>query len=62
MLINDYTMKTIKYSLSLGLLLSLASCADDQIVDFKTEKPESIAQYEYLFGWFGGFFAIFRIA
>ena len=48
MLINDYTMKTIKYSLSLGLLLSLASCADDQIVDFKTEKPESIAQYEYL--------------
>ena len=41
-------MKTIKYSLSLGLLLSLASCADDQIVDFKTEKPESIAQYEYL--------------
>ena len=45
MLINDYTMKTIKYSLSLGLLLSLASCADDQIVDFKTEKPESIAQY-----------------
>ena len=28
MLINDYTMKTIKYSLSLGLLLSLASCAD----------------------------------
>ena len=48
MLINDYTMKTIKYSLSLGLLLSLASCADDQFVDFKTEKPESIAQYEYL--------------
>lgn len=48
MLINDYTMKTIKYSLSLGLLLLLASCADDQIVDFKTEKPESIAQYEYL--------------
>ena len=41
-------MKTIKYSLSLGLLLSLASCADDQFVDFKTEKPESIAQYEYL--------------
>ena len=44
MLINDYTMKTIKYSLSLGLLLLLASCADDQIVDFKTEKPESMAQ------------------
>lgn len=41
-------MKTIKYSLSLGLLLSLASCADDQIVDFKTAKPESMAQYEYL--------------
>lgn len=41
-------MKTIKYSLSLGLLLLLASCADDQIVDFKTEKPESMAQYEYL--------------
>ena len=25
-----------------------ASCADDKFVDFKTEKPESIAQYEYL--------------
>lgn len=48
MLINDYTMKTIKYSLSLGLLLLLASCADETFVDFKTEKPESIAQYEYL--------------
>lgn len=48
MLINDYTMKTIKYSLSLGLLLSLASCADDKFAEFKTEKPENIAQYEYL--------------
>ncbi len=41
-------MKTIKYSLFLGLLLSLAACADDKFVDFKTDKPESIAQYEYL--------------
>ena len=32
----------------MGLLLLLASCADDQIIDFKNEKPESIAQYEYL--------------
>lgn len=32
----------------LALLFISASCADDKFVDFKTEKPESIAQYEYL--------------
>lgn len=32
----------------LALLFVSASCADDKFVDFKTEKPESIAQYEYL--------------
>ena len=32
----------------LALLFITASCADDKFVDFKTEKPESIAQYEYL--------------
>lgn len=30
------------------MLFISASCADDKFVDFKTEKPESIAQYEYL--------------
>lgn len=32
----------------LALLFISASCADDKFVDFKTEKPESIAQYKYL--------------
>lgn len=32
----------------LALLFISASCADDKFVDFKTEKPESIVQYEYL--------------
>ena len=32
----------------LALLFISASCADDKFVDFKTQKPESIAQYEYL--------------
>lgn len=32
----------------MALLFISASCADDKFVDFKTEKPESIAQYEYL--------------
>lgn len=32
----------------LALLFISASCADDKFVDFKTEKPDSIAQYEYL--------------
>ena len=32
----------------LALLFISASYADDKFVDFKTEKPESIAQYEYL--------------
>ena len=32
----------------LALLFISASCADDKFVDFKTENPESIAQYEYL--------------
>lgn len=32
----------------LALLFISASCADDKFVDFKTEKPESIAQYECL--------------
>ena len=32
----------------LALLFISATCADDKFVDFKTEKPESIAQYEYL--------------
>lgn len=32
----------------LALLFISASCAGDKFVDFKTEKPESIAQYEYL--------------
>ena len=32
----------------LALLFISVSCADDKFVDFKTEKPESIAQYEYL--------------
>lgn len=32
----------------LALLFISASCADDKFVDFKTEKTESIAQYEYL--------------
>lgn len=32
----------------LALLFISASSADDKFVDFKTEKPESIAQYEYL--------------
>lgn len=32
----------------LALLFISASCADDKFVDFKTEKPESMAQYEYL--------------
>lgn len=32
----------------LALLFISASCADDKFVDFKTEKPESIDQYEYL--------------
>lgn len=32
----------------LALLFISAHCADDKFVDFKTEKPESIAQYEYL--------------
>lgn len=38
---------SIKY-IGLVLLFVLASCADDKFVEFKTDKPESIAQYEYL--------------
>lgn len=33
---------------SLAILSLFAACADDEIVDFRTEKPVSIAQYEYL--------------
>lgn len=32
----------------MGLLLSLASCADDNFADYQVAKPERIAQYEYL--------------
>ena len=39
---------SIKKYFGLALLFISASCADDKFVDFKTEKPESIAQYEYL--------------
>lgn len=39
---------TISKYLGLALLFVSASCADEEFVDFKTEKPESIAQYEYL--------------
>lgn len=27
---------------------TLVSCADDKFAEYMTEKPESIAQYEYL--------------
>lgn len=43
----DYENSINKY-FGLALLFISASCADDKFVDFKTEKPESIAQYEYL--------------
>lgn len=39
---------SINKHFGLALLFISASCADDKFVDFKTEKPESIAQYEYL--------------
>ncbi|NDV57112.1 endo-1,4-beta-xylanase [Bacteroides sp. 519] len=29
-------------------IFALAACADDNFVEYKTDKPESIAQYEYL--------------
>lgn len=39
---------SISKYIGLVLLFVLASCADDKFVEFKTDKPESIAQYEYL--------------
>lgn len=39
---------SISKYVGLVLLFVLASCADDKFVEFKTDKPESIAQYEYL--------------
>lgn len=39
---------SISKYLGLALLFVSASCADDKFVDFKTEKPENIALYEYL--------------
>lgn len=39
---------SISRYVGLVLLFVLVSCADDKFVDFKTDKPESIAQYEYL--------------
>lgn len=42
-------MKNKSLFISSWAILSLfAACADDTIVDFRTEKPASIAQYEYL--------------
>lgn len=39
---------SISNCLGLALLFVLASCADDKFVDYKTDKPEQIVQYEYL--------------
>lgn len=42
-------MKNNKYKyLGLSCLVLFSSCADDKFAEFKTEKPASIAQYEYL--------------
>ena len=43
-----FMKNSINKYFGLALLFISASCADDKFVDFKTEKPESIAQYEYL--------------
>lgn len=36
------------YISSLSMLLLMAACADEQIAEFKVEKPAIIEQYEYL--------------
>lgn len=36
------------YISSLSMLLLMAACADEQIAEFKVEKPANIEQYEYL--------------
>lgn len=36
------------YISSLSMLLIMAACADEQIAEFKVEKPANIEQYEYL--------------
>lgn len=36
------------YISSLSVLLLMAACADEQIAEFKVEKPANIEQYEYL--------------
>ena len=36
------------YISSLSMLLLMAACADEQIAEFKIEKPAIIEQYEYL--------------
>lgn len=36
------------YISSLSMLLLIAACADEQIAEFKVEKPANIEQYEYL--------------
>lgn len=39
---------SINKYIGLALLLVSVSCADDKFAEFKTEKPESLIQYEYL--------------